>query len=124
MPVEPLRTYFWRRRIAERYLPQQRFIELLAGKPSPADASVHAAIVERMSSLFALQRLVSLKTLFDLADHLERVSRGEAFNVAMANRLPVRFPRCVCPAPTFPPSSRTPLPVAAGLTSTSTSNDY
>ena len=78
--------------------PQQRFIELLAGKPSPADASAHAAIVERMSSLFALQRLVSLKTLFDLADHLERVSRGEAFNVAMANRLAatiseVRLPR-------------------------------
>ena len=78
--------------------PQQRFIELLAGKPSPVDASAHTAIVERMSSLFALQRLVSLKTLFDLADHLERVSRGEAFNVAMANRLAatiseVRLPR-------------------------------
>ena len=48
--------------------------------------------------MFNQQRLVSIKTIFDLADHLERVSRGEAFNVAMANRLAasiseVRLPR-------------------------------
>ncbi len=71
--------------------PQQRMLELLAGDPAPADQSAHAQVVEQMNSLFTQQRLVSLKTLFDLADHLERVSRGESFNVAMANRLASRI---------------------------------
>ena len=71
--------------------PQQRMLELLAGDPAPLDQSTHAQVVEQLNSLFSRQRLVSLKTLFDLADHLERVSRGESFNVAMANRLASRI---------------------------------
>ncbi len=67
--------------------PQEVLIELLAGDPGPGEDVVHQEIVDRMSRLLNLQRLIPLKTLFDLADHLERVSRGEAFNVAMANRL-------------------------------------
>ncbi len=67
--------------------PHEALVELLAGRPGPGEQAQHEAIVDRFNSLFTLQRLVSLKTLFDLADHLERVSRGESFNVAMANRL-------------------------------------
>ncbi len=67
--------------------PQEALIELLAGDPGPGEDVVHQEIVDRMSRLLNLQRLIPIKTLFDLADHLERVSRGEAFNVAMANRL-------------------------------------
>lgn len=78
--------------------PQEILIELLAGDPGPGEDVVHQQIVDRMKRLLNLQRLVSIKTLFDLADHLERVSRGEAFNVAMANRLAatiseIRLPR-------------------------------
>jgi hypothetical protein len=78
--------------------PQDRLIDLLAGSPGPAEGGAHDRMVERLNSLFNQQRLVSIKTIFDLADHLERVSRGEAFNVAMANRLAasiseVRLPR-------------------------------
>jgi hypothetical protein len=67
--------------------PHVALVRLLAGRPGPGETSQHEAIVERFNSLFTQQRLVSIKTLFDLADHLERVSRGESFNVAMANRL-------------------------------------
>jgi tetratricopeptide (TPR) repeat protein len=67
--------------------PHVALVRLLSGRPGPGEASQHEALVERFNSLFNQQRLVSLKTLFDLADHLERVSRGESFNVAMANRL-------------------------------------
>jgi hypothetical protein len=78
--------------------PQDRLVDLLAGTPGPGEAAAHDRMVERLNTLFNQQRLVSIKTIFDLADHLERVSRGEAFNVAMANRLAasiseVRLPR-------------------------------
>ncbi len=78
--------------------PQDRLIELLAGNPGPGDGPAHQEMISKLAALFNQQRLVSLKTIFDLADHLERVSRGESFNVAMANRLAaniseVRLPR-------------------------------
>jgi hypothetical protein len=67
--------------------PHVALVRLLAGRPGPGESSQHEALIERFNSLFNQQRLVSIKTLFDLADHLERVSHGESFNVAMANRL-------------------------------------
>ena len=78
--------------------PQDRLIELLAGNPNPNERSIHEEMVQLLNSRFTSQRLVSVKDIFDLADHLERVSRGESFNVAMANRLAsriseVRLPR-------------------------------
>lgn len=78
--------------------PQERLVDLLAGSPGPSESAAHGRMAERLNALFNQQRLVSIKTIFDLADHLERVSRGEAFNVAMANRLAasiseVRLPR-------------------------------
>ena len=71
--------------------PQERLIHLLAGTPGPGEEPEHAEVIKLLNSRFATQRLVSLKDLFDLADHLERVSRGEGFNVAMANRLAARI---------------------------------
>ncbi len=78
--------------------PQDTLLELLLGEPGEGEESVRQELLAHMNQLLALQRLVPLKTLFDLADHLERVSRGEAFNVAMANRLSasvsdIRLPR-------------------------------
>ncbi len=67
--------------------PQDHLMDLLAGNPSPGEEIAHEEVKKRLETLFARQRLVSLKTLFDLADNLERVSRGESLNVAMANRL-------------------------------------
>ncbi len=78
--------------------PQQDLLDLLVGAPGPGEEQERQEILDGLNQLLALQRLVPLKTLFDLADHLERVSRGEAFNVAMANRLSasisdIRLPR-------------------------------
>ncbi len=81
--------------------PQERIIELLAGKAEPADRDTHKQMVGELNSLFDLQRLVSLKTLFDLADHLESVSRGEKLNVAMANRLAARISEIRLPRTTL-----------------------
>lgn len=85
-------------RSAEDASPQDRLIELLAGNPHPGEGGVHDEMRQTLTRRFAAQRLVSIKDVFDLADHLERVSRGESFNVAMANRLAsriseVRLPR-------------------------------
>lgn len=79
-------------------VPQEDLLDLLVGRPAPGEEAARQEILDRINQLLTLQRLVPLKTLFDLADHLERVSRGEAFNVAMANRLSesisdIRLPR-------------------------------
>ena len=67
--------------------PHDTLVGLLAGRPGPGEATHHEEMIARFNTLFTQQKLVSIKTLFDLADHLERVSRGESFNIAMANRL-------------------------------------
>jgi len=67
--------------------PQASVVRLLAGRPGEGEASVHGELATRINQLFNQQRLISLDTLVDLADHFERVRRGESFNVAMANRL-------------------------------------
>ena len=81
--------------------PQDRMMELLGGQARPADQETHKIMVAEISSLFEMQRLVSLKVLFDLADHLESVSRGERLNVAMANRLAARIAEIRLPRTTL-----------------------
>jgi hypothetical protein len=81
--------------------PQDRIIELLAGSARPADLDHHKAMVAELNGLFETQRLVSLRTLFDLADHLESVSRGERLNVALANRLAARISEIRLPRTTL-----------------------
>ena len=71
--------------------PQDQLIERLAGNPNARERGAHEEIVTTLNNRFTAQRLVSIKDIFDLADHLERVSRGESFNVAMANRLAARI---------------------------------
>ncbi len=71
--------------------PQDRMIDLLSGAVSPEDADAHQVMVADMIRVFEAQRLVSLKTLFDLADHLESLSRGETLNTTLLNRLTARI---------------------------------
>ena len=78
--------------------PQDALVDLLVGTAGPGEQEERQQVLDRINQLMALQRLVPLETLFDLADHLERVSRGEEFNIAMANRLSesisdIRLPR-------------------------------
>jgi len=70
--------------------PQERMLELMAGTSAPRDAETMETLVSEMNKVFEAQKLVSLKTLFDLADHLESVSKGEKLNTALVNRLASR----------------------------------
>jgi len=81
--------------------PQDQVVALLAGTPRPGDREIQRQVASDLNSLFEAQRLVSLKTLFDLADHLESVSRGERLNVAMANRLASRIAEIRLPRSTL-----------------------
>jgi hypothetical protein len=71
--------------------PQDRLVDLLAGSASPGDIEAHTQMVQEMVRIFEAQRIVSLNTLFELADHLDSVSRGDKLNTALVNRLASRI---------------------------------
>jgi hypothetical protein len=70
--------------------PQDRMLDLLAGALRPSDEETHQALLGEMLRAFEAQRLVSLKLLFDLDDHLEALSKGEPLNAQLLNRLAAR----------------------------------
>ena len=65
---------------------QDRMIDLLAGAATSTDTDAHVQMVEDMIRIFEAQRLISLKTIFDLVDNLESLSRGEKVNTALINK--------------------------------------
>ena len=71
--------------------PQDRVIDLLAGTSADNSSDTHQQMIEDMIRIFEAQRLVSLSTLFDLADNLDSVGRGEKLNTALAGRLASRI---------------------------------
>jgi hypothetical protein len=71
--------------------PQDRMMNLLAGLTQPSDSDAQTQVLQEMVRIFEAQRLVSLDTLFNLADNLESMSRGEKPNVALLNRLASRI---------------------------------
>jgi hypothetical protein len=66
---------------------QDRMIDLLAGVAESSDADSHRVVVQNMMQIFEAQRLISLSTLFDLADNLDALSRGERPNTSLLNKL-------------------------------------
>ena len=70
---------------------QDRMLDLLAGSALPSDAQSHQQLVQEMIRIFEAQKLVSLKTLLDLADHLDAVAKGEKVNTALFSRLATRM---------------------------------
>ncbi len=75
----------------ERADPQDRLVDLLAGAASPSNSEAHQRMVQEMIRTFEAQRLISLKTLLDVADHLDQVAKGEKFNATLVNRLASRI---------------------------------
>ena len=78
-------------KMAEKGSPQDRIVDLLAGAPSPADSDSHRQVVENMIRILAAQRLISLDTLFEMADNLESLTRGEKLNTALVTKLAARI---------------------------------
>jgi hypothetical protein len=69
--------------------PQERLLDLLAG--TSTDADTHEQIVQELMRILEAQRIISLDTLFQLADHVESISKGEKLNTAMVNKLAARI---------------------------------
>ncbi len=70
---------------------QDRMIDLLAGTALPNDSDAHTQMMQNMIRIFEAQRLVSLDTLFELANNLESVSKGEKLNLQLAQKLAARI---------------------------------
>ena len=70
---------------------QDRLIDLLSGAEPAGEDESRTQVVQDMVRIFEAQRLVSLKTIFDLTDHLESLSRGEKLNTQLVSRLASRI---------------------------------
>jgi len=69
---------------------QDRMLALLAGGPHPDDSEPRAQLVQQEQRIFEAQRLLALDLLFDLADNLQAVAKGEKLNARLAQRLAAR----------------------------------
>jgi hypothetical protein len=70
---------------------QDRMLDLLAGGVPDGASDTHQQMVEDLIRIFEAQRLVSLSTIFDLADNLDSVSKGQPLNTALTGRLATRI---------------------------------
>jgi hypothetical protein len=70
---------------------QDRMLDLLAGGVPEGASDTHQQMVEELIRIFEAQRLVSLSTIFDLADNLDSVSKGQPLNTALTGRLASRI---------------------------------
>ncbi|MSV28000.1 MAG: hypothetical protein EXQ52_04545 [Bryobacterales bacterium] len=71
--------------------PHDRLVDLLSGTGNPTDIETHGTMVKDAIRVLEAQHIVSLKTLFDLADHLESLGKGEKLNTALVNRFASRI---------------------------------
>jgi hypothetical protein len=69
---------------------QERMLGLLAGGPRLDDSDARMQVVQEEQRIFEAQKLLSLDLLFDLADNLEGVTKGEKLNAQLAQRLASR----------------------------------
>ena len=70
---------------------QDWMLGLLAGAQTTSDSETQARVIQDMIRILEAQRLVSLDTLFGLADNLDAVARGEKINTALVGRLAARI---------------------------------
>ena len=70
---------------------QDRMMDLLAGGVPEGASDTHQQMVEDLIRIFEAQRLVSLNTIFELADNLDSVSKGQPLNTALTGRLAARI---------------------------------
>ncbi len=68
-----------------------RIFKLLAGSLDPQDKETYDRIASQMWRIFEAQKLVTLDTIFDVADHLEELAQGAQLNTAIINRFESRL---------------------------------
>jgi hypothetical protein len=83
----------------------ERLVDLLAGPPETGEAGTREQMARQIVRILEAQRTISLDTMFQLADHLERLSsRSEKLDTALVNRLAsgigeIQLPRAPLTAP-------------------------
>ena len=71
--------------------PQEHIIDLLAGSAAPNGAEARDQVVQELMRILEAQRIISLDTLFQLADHVDSISKGEKLNTALVAKLSGRI---------------------------------
>jgi hypothetical protein len=69
---------------------QERMVAVLSGgspSASDADSDAHQELAQEVQRILEAQHMISLDTLFGLADNLEAMPKGEKMNTALANKL-------------------------------------
>ena len=64
-----------------------RVMALLAGTARPDDAEIRTELIRQQQRYFDAQALFAPDTIFELADNLEAVAKGEKLNAQLAARL-------------------------------------
>ena len=82
-------------------------------------SDAHQQMVEDMIRIFEAQRLVSLTTLFDLADNLESVSQGRKAEHRAGRKLAARISEIQLPRSSLTGAEKNSLPSATGPSNTS-----
>jgi hypothetical protein len=70
--------------------PQERLFAMLAGASKTEDPDVRSQIEGDMARIFEAQRIISLDTMFGIADHADAIAKGEKLNPALINKLAAR----------------------------------
>ncbi|HLK64051.1 MAG TPA: hypothetical protein VKU19_11460 [Bryobacteraceae bacterium] len=70
---------------------QERMLDLLAGAAESDNAEVRDSIEQEFGRILEAQRIISLDVLFQLADHLDAIGKGEKLNTALVAKLASRI---------------------------------
>jgi hypothetical protein len=87
--------------------PQERLIDLLAGAATSADTETRDQVAGEILRVFEAQRIISLDTLFQLAEQLEGAARGEKLNNTLIARLTGRVSEVQLPRPALSTAEKT-----------------
>lgn len=81
--------------------PQERMTDLLAGAAESDHLDSRDHVKQEIARIMEAQRIISLDTLFQLADHIESISKGERLNISMVNKLASRIAEIQLPRATL-----------------------
>jgi hypothetical protein len=69
---------------------QERLLALLAGGAGPDQSEARGTLVKEEQRIFESQKLLPADLIFELADNLEGVSKGDKLNAQLASRMAAR----------------------------------
>jgi hypothetical protein len=81
--------------------PQERIVDLLAGAAESDHAEARDYVEQEIGRIMEAQRIISLDTLFQLADHIEGIAKGEKLNTALVAKLASRISEIQLPRATL-----------------------